>query len=175
MSVGPVDPAYVVQRVINNYKHALEGRRLNVHFDPETWPHKIRGDSELLTLAVSSLISNAIKYTPDQGHIYITAQADEQQLRLCIRDTGIGVAKEEQERIFERFHTAGDTMLHSTSKTAFRGGGLGLGLAVCKGIIDAHGGRVWVESSGLNLEKLPGSEFIVLLPLVAHVQRRTTV
>lgn len=174
MSVGAVDPAYVVQKAVNSYKHALESRRLNLHFDPAAWPHKIRGDSELLTLAISSLVSNAIKYTPDNGHIYITAQADEQQIRLCVRDTGIGVAKDEQERIFERFHTAGDTMLHSTSKTAFRGGGLGLGLAVCKGIIEAHGGRVWVESAGLDLENLPGSEFIVVLPLVAHVQRRTT-
>lgn len=175
MSVSAVDPAYIVQRVVGHYKHALESRRLTLHFDPATWPHKMRGDAELLMLAISSLISNAIKYTPDHGHIYITAQADEQQIRVCVRDTGIGVAKEEQERIFERFHTAGDTMLHSTSKTAFRGGGLGLGLAVCKGIIDAHGGRVWVESAGLDLEKLPGSEFIVVLPLVAHVQRRTTV
>lgn len=168
MSIGPVDPVQVVQKVIAHYKNAMETRRLNVHFDPTNWPRKMRGDSDLLTLAFNSLVSNAIKYTPDNGHITITATADDENIRVVFKDTGIGVAKDEQLRIFERFHTAGDTMLHSTSKTAFRGGGLGLGLAVCKGIIDAHGGRVWVESTGMDVERLPGSEFIVLLPLVAH-------
>jgi signal transduction histidine kinase len=168
MSIGPVDPVQVVQRVIAHYKNAVETRRLNVHFEPTNWPRKMRGDAELLTLAFNSLMSNAIKYTPDNGHITISATADDENIRVIFKDTGIGVAKDEQLRIFERFHTAGDTMLHSTSKTAFRGGGLGLGLAVCKGIIDAHGGRVWVESTGMDIERLPGSEFIVLLPLVAH-------
>lgn len=172
MSIGPVDPVQVMQKVVGHYKGPLEMRRLNLHFDPTNWPRKMRGDSELLTLAFNSLISNAIKYTPDNGHITLTATADEENVRFSLKDTGIGVAKDEQLRIFERFHTAGDTMLHSTSKTAFRGGGLGLGLAVCKGIIEAHGGRVWVESPGLDLDRLPGSDFIVLLPLVAHPQKR---
>lgn len=172
MSIGPVDPVQVIQKVTAHYRAALDVRRLNLHFDPTNWPRKMRGDAELLTLAFNSLMSNAVKYTPDNGDITITASADEENIRVCFKDTGIGVAKDEQVRIFERFHTAGDTLLHSTSKTAFRGGGLGLGLAVCKGIIDAHGGRVWVESTGMDVERLPGSEFIVVLPLVAHSQKR---
>jgi two-component system sensor histidine kinase KdpD len=84
---------------------------------------------------------------------------------MSVKDSGIGVAKDEQRRIFERFHTAGDTRLHSTSKTAFRGGGLGLGLAVCKAIAEAHNGRIWVESAGFDPAVLPGSEFIVEMPV----------
>ena len=122
----------------------------------------------MLQLALYNLVSNAIKYTPDGGHIYLTATGDENQIRISIKDTGIGVAKDEQGRIFERFHTAGDTQLHSTSKTAFRGGGLGLGLAVCKGIVDAHGGKIWAESPGFDPDKLPGSEFVVILPVTAR-------
>ncbi len=172
MSIGPVGLEKLMQRVTDHYKQALEMRRLNLHFDADHWPEKIRADGELLVMAFSNLLSNAIKYTPDNGHIYISAQTEEDHVRITLRDTGIGVAKDEQERIFDRFHTAGDTMLHSTSKTAFRGGGLGLGLAICKSIISAHGGRVWVESSGFDPEKLPGSEFMVHLPLVASPKKQ---
>jgi signal transduction histidine kinase len=167
LSIGPINPGTVAEKVVNNVQETLKIRPVNIHFDRSTWPERMRGDADMLGLCLANLVSNAIKYTPDGGHIYLTATADDQQIRISVKDTGIGVAKEEQSRIFERFHTAGDTQLHSTSKTAFRGGGLGLGLAVCKGIVEAHGGKIWVESPGLDPEKLPGSEFIVVLPVTA--------
>lgn len=165
MTISPFSPAQLVQKVVNSYEPALRSRRLTLVIEPTGWPSKMRGDAELLSLAISNLVSNAIKYTPDDGKITITAAADEQTIRIRFCDTGIGIAKEEQQRIFDRFHTAGDPLLHSTSKTAFRGGGLGLGLAVCKSIIEAHGGQVWVESAGYDIDRLPGSQFIVSLPL----------
>ncbi|MEO8611199.1 MAG: hybrid sensor histidine kinase/response regulator [Chloroflexota bacterium] len=167
LSIGPIAPGAVMEKVVNNVQDVLKVRPVNLHFDRSTWPEKMRADSDMLALAFANLMSNAIKYTPDGGHIYLTATATDQQVRISVRDTGIGVAKEEQQRIFERFHTAGDTQLHSTSKTAFRGGGLGLGLSVCRGIVEAHGGKIWVESPGFDPDKLPGSEFIVELPVVA--------
>jgi signal transduction histidine kinase len=169
MSIGSVNPGHVAQKLVNEYENVLKNRLLTAHLDTSQpgWNVKLRADGDLLHLALASLFSNAIKYTPDNGNIYFLAQADEQHIRISVKDTGIGVAKEEQERIFDRFHTAGDVMLHSTSKTAFRGGGLGLGLAVCKSIVEAHGGTVWVESPGYDIDKLPGSEFIIKLPLVA--------
>lgn len=169
MSIGSVNPGHIAQKLVNEYQNVLKTRLLTAHLDTSQpgWNVKLRADGDLLQLALVSLLSNAIKYTPDNGNIYLLAQADEQHIRISVKDTGIGVAKEEQERIFDRFHTAGDVMLHSTSKTAFRGGGLGLGLAVCKSIVEAHGGTVWVESPGYDIEKLPGSEFIIKLPLVA--------
>jgi signal transduction histidine kinase len=167
LSIGPISPGSVMEKVINSVQDVLKVRPVKIHFDRTTWPDKIRADADMLGLAFSNLISNAIKYTPDGGHIYLSASATEQHITIRIKDTGIGVAKEEQPRIFERFHTAGDTQLHSTSKTAFRGGGLGLGLSVCKGIVEAHGGKIWVESTGIDPERLPGSEFIVELPMVA--------
>lgn len=168
LSIGPVNLAEVAEKVVGNMKDALRVRLVTLHFDAATWPTRMRADQDLLTLALTNLVNNAIKYTPDGGHVYFTAKGDEQSVRISVKDTGIGVAKEEQERIFERFHTAGDTQLHSTSKTAFRGGGLGLGLSVSKGIIEAHGGKIWVESAGFDPDKLPGSEFIVILPVVAQ-------
>ncbi|MBI5667328.1 MAG: hybrid sensor histidine kinase/response regulator [Chloroflexi bacterium] len=165
LSIAPVHPGLVAERVVNNLLPALQTRRVTLHFDRSTWPELMRGDADLLALALANLLNNAIKYTPDGGHVYLTASADDQVIRFSVKDTGIGIAPEEQERIFERFHTAGDTTLHSTSKVAFLGGGLGLGLAICKGIIEAHGGRIWVESDGYDPERLPGSEFLVELPV----------
>jgi signal transduction histidine kinase len=167
LSIVPINPALIAEKVVNNIQPVLVSRPVNIHFDKTTWPDKMRADADMLTMCLSNLLSNAIKYTPDGGHIYLNATADEEQVRISVKDTGIGVAKEQQARVFDRFHIAGDTQLHSTSKTAFRGGGLGLGLAVAKGIVEAHGGKIWVESAGLDPEKLPGSEFIVMLPITA--------
>jgi signal transduction histidine kinase len=84
---------------------------------------------------------------------------------LKVIDTGVGIPIEEQRRIFEQFHALGAIQHHSTSKSAFQGGGLGLGLAISKGIVEAHEGRIWVESKGHDPENLPGSVFHILLPL----------
>jgi signal transduction histidine kinase len=171
MSLGPVNPAVVVQKAIRHYEPALQQRGLNLHFDPAGWPTRLRADAELLLLAINNLLSNAIKYTPDGGSITITAAGDDHEIRLSIKDTGIGVSPEEQHRIFDRFHTAGDPLLHSTSKTAFRGGGLGLGLAVTRSVAEAHGGTVEVHSPGHDLDKLPGSEFVMVLPLTGEAKQ----
>jgi len=165
LSLGPLNPAVIAEKVVKNQEEALRVRPVTLHFERANWPERMRGDGDLIALLLNNLVSNAIKYTPDGGSVYLTASSDEQTLRISVRDTGIGVAKDEQKRIFERFHTAGDTRLHSTSKTAFRGGGLGLGLAVCKGIVEAHGGNIWVESPGFDPQTCPGSEFIVQIPL----------
>jgi signal transduction histidine kinase len=68
-------------------------------------------------------------------------------------------------RIFEKFGGLGHVSLHSSGKTKFKGGGPGLGLSITKGILDAHGGSIWVESEGYDEENLPGSTFHILIPL----------
>jgi signal transduction histidine kinase len=167
LSIVQVSLRHIAEKAIHNIQTALRQRSVSLHFDPTTWPDKLRADNDLLVLALTNVLMNAIKYTPDGGHIYLTAKAEDPWIRISIKDTGVGIAIEEQARIFERFHTAGDTQLHSTSKTAFMGGGLGLGLAICKGIVEAHGGRIWVESAGFDAINTPGSEFIILLPIAA--------
>ncbi|MGC9356320.1 MAG: hybrid sensor histidine kinase/response regulator [Anaerolineae bacterium] len=125
----------------------------------------IEGDPRRLHQALWNVLSNAMKYTPDHGTIIIDGEALEDTLHLWVEDTGVGIPKEELAHIFERFYVLEDVALHRSSKTAFKGGGLGLGLAVAKGIIEAHGGKIWAESPGYDENALPGSTVHILLPI----------
>ncbi len=165
LTISPVKLAELLPRVAAEYHQALTQRQIKVLFDTTQAPEKMEADRALLTLALTNLLGNAIKYTPDGGTITMTAVASGEQALILVKDTGIGVSKEDQKLIFESFYTAGNTQLHSTSKVAFRGGGLGLGLAICSEIIKAHGGSIWAESPGRDEEKLPGSTFTISMPL----------
>jgi signal transduction histidine kinase len=90
-----------------------------------------------------------------------------QALAVVVQDSGVGIDARHHKLIFEKFYQVGKAALHSSSKTSFKGGGPGLGLALVKGAVEAHGGMVWVESEGHNELTMPGSAFKVLLPLHA--------
>lgn len=171
LSITTVSPGHLMETAISNFADGLKQRRLTMNMDPIGWPERIRADGELLAMVFSNLLSNAIKYTPDGGQITITANQQDPNCVIRIQDTGIGIAPGDLVKIFESFHTTGDYMLHSTSKTAFRGGGIGLGLAVVRGVAEAHGGSIRAESSGHNLDNPPGSTFILTLPLIAQPRR----
>ncbi|MFN2269857.1 MAG: ATP-binding protein [Anaerolineae bacterium] len=157
----------LVHRAVDNLVDVGPARNLEFVYEGLEDLPMIEGDSQRVYHALWSIISNAIKYTPDGGCITTTGHyiEDEGMVHVNIKDTGVGIPTEELERIFERFYVLEDTQLHHTSKTALKGGGLGLGLTVTRGIIEAHGGRVWAESEGYDEERLPGSTFHILLPL----------
>lgn len=96
----------------------------------------------------------------------------ERYVEVIVADTGIGIAPDELERIFEKFYRVGSVLLHSTGETKFKGAGPGLGLTIARGIVEAHDGRIWAESSGHDEEHCPGSRFHVLLPIhnITHEQ-----
>jgi signal transduction histidine kinase len=85
-------------------------------------------------------------------------------VEVTIRDTGIGIDPEDRELIFEKFYRVGSPDLHSTGSIKFKGAGPGLGLPIARGVIQAHGGKVWVESTGHDEVSFPGSTFHILLP-----------
>jgi signal transduction histidine kinase len=96
----------------------------------------IHADRHRIVQVLSNLAGNAIKFTPDEGTISMQAERDGGEVLVAIRDTGVGIPEDELPRIFMRFWHAGRA----------RRGGAGLGLAISKGIVEAHGGRIWVES-----------------------------
>ena len=117
------------------------------------------------------VIGNAIKYTPDGGSITITlelleAPADvERFVEVRVADTGIGIAREDIPHIFDKFYSKSDILRHSSGRTKFKGGGSGLGLSVVKGIVEAHGGKIIVESPGHDDEACPGTTARIFLPV----------
>jgi signal transduction histidine kinase len=122
-------------------------------------------DSKRIYQALSNIISNAIKFTPDCGKITIDGRILPGFIELTIADTGIGISLENQDTIFEKFGQLANPSLHSSGKTKFKGGGPGLGLPIAKGIIQGHGGSIWVESDDYDETRCPGSTFHILLPL----------
>lgn len=125
----------------------------------------IQADPETLYKAMLQLILNAVKFTPDGGEIVVNSRKIlPNSIEISIQDTGIGIDPANQELIFTKFYQTGEVSLHSTGKTKFKGGGPGLGLAIVNGIINAHGGKIWVESPGYNEETCPGSTFFIQLP-----------
>jgi signal transduction histidine kinase len=123
-------------------------------------------------------ISNAIKYTPDGGRITVSGRClvdahtgpQEGAVEIVVADTGIGIDPAMHDLVFAKFYQTGAVSLHSTGKANFKGGGPGLGLAIARGIVEAHGGRIWVESPGCDEEKCPGSQFHVVLPIIQKVE-----
>lgn len=165
LNIQPMWTSHLLNLIRNEFKKPIAERKqkLNVH-DFEGSDLMIYGDSERLYQAIHNVITNAIKYTPDKGTITINGRLLPGFVEITIKDTGIGISPEEQTLIFDKFGQLGRADLHSSGKIKFKGGGPGLGLSITRGIIEAHGGTIWVESAGYDEVKLPGSTFHILLP-----------
>jgi two-component system phosphate regulon sensor histidine kinase PhoR len=113
----------------------------------------VRGDAALLRDVLQNLLDNAIQYTPPRGHISVAANATTREAIITVADTGIGIPLADSERIFERFYRV-------DAARSREAGGTGLGLSIAKHIVEAHGGKLWVESTVGQ-----GSKFSFSLPL----------
>ena len=180
----------VFEEVLTELEPLRAERKLTIAFaNLEGLPH-CNGDRECFREIFTELLENSIKFTPDGGTIMVSgrvvdrqglspreevlgrfnprflAQAgDRSYLEVEVRDSGVGVSHDEQVKIFDKFYEVGDINHHSSGKHKFQGKGAGLGLAIVKGMVEAHGGMVWVESPGVNPDARFGSAFFVLLPL----------
>ncbi len=171
---APIRIMVAMRMALDNYRDAIRDRKMNVQATALEELPPVQGDLQRLCQAFSNLIGNSIKFTPDGGSITISgrllresnAKDSEAFIELLFVDTGIGIDRNDQQLIFEKFYRVGAVDLHSTGATKFKGGGPGLGLPIAKGIIQAHGGKIWVESEGHDETRLLGSTFHVLLPAV---------
>ena len=117
----------------------------------------MHGDRDRIGQIITNLLSNAIKYSPQSKQIHVTISENKKEVTLCVSDTGIGVPKDKQEKVFDRFFRVGD------AEDTFAG--LGLGLFISSEIVKRHGGRIWVKS---KVGK--GSTFCFSLPIKVHPQ-----
>ncbi|MFB2967999.1 ATP-binding protein [Aerosakkonema sp. BLCC-F183] len=147
----PTDIEDIIDRAIAATASICEAKNipLQKELDPEL--PQVMGDSDRLIQVFINLISNAIKFT-DTGSCTIGARQQENEMLICVTDTGIGIAPADQPKVFEKFRQVGETL---TDKPK----GTGLGLPICKQIIEHHGGKIWVES-----EVGRGSTFSFTLP-----------
>ena len=172
LNISPTDSklSLIIAKAKKPFDSALKERNLELTVDGVDKLPIIPADSELLHKAFYHVIVNAIKFTPDGGHITIKGKtigesSKPTEVEITVQDTGIGIAKENQEVVFEKFYQTGEVLMHSSGKTKFKGGGPGLGLAIARGVVEAHGGRIWLESPGYDEKTTPGTTVFVRLPV----------
>jgi signal transduction histidine kinase len=149
----------LVSEVIVSLRPQIEAKEINLSVEvppdsPEVW-----GDRTRIIQILTNLVTNAYKYTPDGGRIAITAQWVNDSVQVDVADTGIGIAPQDQEKLFTRFFRADHPGVRRVA-------GTGLGLSITKSIVEMHGGHIWVES-----QLGEGSTFSFTLPLASYMQR----
>jgi signal transduction histidine kinase len=117
---------------------------------------EVEADMDMIHRVLINLLENAIKYTPADGRITISARKEEEHVLIEVSDSGPGIATSDQQRIFEKY---------ARIRRGSRSKGIGLGLAFCRLAVEAHGGKIWVES-----EPGQGSSFLFTLPLRVESQ-----
>jgi NtrC-family two-component system sensor histidine kinase KinB len=126
-------------------------KHINLTIDDTEFMPLVRADTNKIVWVLSNLISNALRYVEDGGHIRLSAERQGADINLAVHDDGVGIPQEWQTKIFQKFVRVNKQ----------EGGRTGLGLAICKEIIRAHGGTIWVNS-----ETGRGSSFTFTLPAV---------
>lgn len=150
----PVDLVGLIKEVLNIFQETAKENdlKLTTHFDSEL--PKVWADPDKITQVVTNLLGNALKFTPAGGQITIRAASSPDFIQVDVMDTGLGISRQDLEKIFDKFYQV------IRSDTPGRTKGTGLGLPISKGIIEKHGGKIWVES-----ELGKGSKFSFTLPI----------
>ena len=150
----PVEITELVLDSIETAGPALKSKRIRIHFDKGAPRPKVLGDPNRLRQVFSNLINNAIKFSHEDGEVFVSVLEDEGSVSVTIRDEGVGISREFQPLVFERFR--------QDDSTEKRNGGLGLGLAIVRNLVELHDGGVSVHSEGPG----KGAEFTVTLPTI---------
>jgi two-component system, OmpR family, phosphate regulon sensor histidine kinase PhoR len=150
---SPVDMHEMIRNVVANVQLGVEKRAGEISADLRALHYIVDADRTHIQNVIYNLVDNALKYSPEKPHIRVFTCDFADQLEICVQDNGIGIARENQKKIFEKLYRVPTGNIHDVK-------GFGLGLSYVKAIIEKHGGDVWVES-----EPGKGSRFYVRLPL----------
>ncbi|NKQ37194.1 MAG: cyclic nucleotide-binding domain-containing protein [Chloroflexi bacterium] len=154
LSLMPLSLPALVEQAETLFAFTIERRDIDfVKEFPDDLPD-VLGDEERLRRVLANLLDNAVKFTPKNGRITLTAVANDQEVRVTLTDNGPGIPLADRERIFQRFAQAGSGDVRQR--------GFGLGLVYCRLAVQAHNGRIWVEDG----EEGVGSRFVFTLPLI---------
>jgi histidine kinase len=133
----------LVRATVDRLKRQFEDKNVAVEIDlPDSLP-PVKADPDRIQQVLLNLVGNALQYTPEHGSVLITARLIGTEVEVIVRDTGIGISSEHLPHVFTRFYR----VEKSRSRA---GGGSGIGLTIAKHLVEAHGGRIWVESPGLG-------------------------
>lgn len=161
-----VDMQELITTIYKEMKIFYKQRNISLKTSFEGPAVIVVGDAKRLKRSIRELMQNALKFTNENGNVTVEYRIQEAQRRLAIEvsDSGIGIPVDKQELIFEPFYELQDTINHMTSKTAYMGGGIGLGLTLAKEVFESHEGTLMVES-----EVGQGSTFTAILPFDRYV------
>jgi len=154
----------VAEDVILTFQDEAKSKNITLIGEWGNMPHFIEADGVKINIALSNLVKNALQYTNSGGIVQVNVGDESGYVKVTVSDNGVGIPSRDLSKVFDRFFQVEE---HLTRKH----GGMGLGLAVAKSMIELHGGRIWVES-----EAGKGSTFTFLLPIdgVVEPSKRTS-
>ena len=155
LNIRPVDASALVRTVTKRLSPHAELKRITLDFELQPDLLHVLADEDRAVQVLTNLTGNALQYTPEGGRVTISAKRISNEIEFSIRDTGIGIPAEHLSHIFDRFYRV------DKSRSRQAGGGSGIGLTIARSLIEAHGGRIWVESAGDG----KGSTFNFTLPI----------
>jgi signal transduction histidine kinase len=148
-----IDTGELFEEIVSTIQEQVHHKGFVIQLKSEKSLPPVKVDSAAITQAVTNLIDNAIKFSGESREIIVKSFKENQHLVISVRDFGLGIRKDEVDKVFERFHRGGDELTRTVK-------GSGLGLTIVKHIVEAHHGKVYVES-----EQGSGSTFSIRLPL----------
>jgi two-component system OmpR family sensor kinase len=154
LRLQPVSVGDLVEQAGDNMQVLMSGRAFAIDISPQARASWVLGDPDHLYRVLSNLLDNAVHYTPEDGEITLSAGVECDRVRLMVADTGCGIAESQLPHVFDRFYRADASRARET-------GNAGLGLPICKSLVEAHGGQISVESALGE-----GTRFTVELPLL---------
>ncbi|MCB0274221.1 MAG: PAS domain S-box protein, partial [Calditrichaeota bacterium] len=157
----------LIEKQVDNHRVLLKNKQITIEKDLDANLPLLFFDSLRIEQVLNNLFSNALKFTPEKGKVFVSTRLEKRNIednerffaRISVRDTGVGIPAHQIASIFEKYEQADENQ-------SFNVRGTGLGLSICKEIVDLHGGEIWVESSQKD-----GSDFIFTLPIESSIEK----